>query len=287
MKGILLAGGSGTRLGPVTKVISKQLLPVYDKPMIYYPLSVLMASGLREIALVSSPNQIEAFKNLLLDGSQWGIKITYYIQNSPNGLPDVFNIIEDDFLKNGTVLMLGDNLFYGSKIGKKISELYSSDGASIFGYLVNDISELGSFTVNENNTIEKLVEKQGVGSGYAIPGLYKFDSQVKKLVRNLKYSQRGELEITDLINIYKDQNLLSYQIIDRGTAWIDTGTVENLAQASELVRVIQSAQGMLIGSPDEVAFRNGWISKNELIAIADTYGSSPYGKSLLDVISTP
>ena len=287
MKGILLAGGFGTRLGPVTKVISKQLLPVYDKPMIYYPLSVLMASGLREIALVSSPSQIEAFKKLLLDGTQWGIKITYYVQNSPNGLPDVFNIIDDNFLKDGTVLMLGDNLFYGSQIGKKISELYSSNGASIFGYLVNDISELGSFTVSKNNTIDKLVEKKGFGSGYAVPGVYKFDSQVKKLVQNLKYSPRGELEITDLINIYNDKNLLTYQILDRGTAWIDTGTVENLAQASELIRVIQSAQGMLIGSPDEVAFRNGWISKNELINIANTYGSSPYSKSLLDVILTP
>jgi len=286
MNGILLAGGFGTRLGPVTKVVSKQLLPIYDKPMIYYSLSVLMASGLRKIALVSSPNQLDLFKNLLLDGNQWGIEITYYTQSFPIGLPDVFNIVDDNFLKFGTVLMLGDNFFYGSQIAKKISNFFTVEGAAIFGYQVNDISQFGSFLVNSDNSINKLVEKKGKGSGYAVPGVYKFDSQVKSLVKTLKPSRRGELEIIDLLNVYYEKKLLTHQILDRGTAWIDTGTHENLSQASELVRVIQHAQGMLIGSPDEVAYRNGWINKKQLIKIAKSYKSSTYGKSLIDVISS-
>jgi glucose-1-phosphate thymidylyltransferase len=284
MRGIILAGGTGSRLWPITKVISKQLLPVYDKPMIYYPLSLLMAAGVRDFSVITTPRDVEVFKSLLGDGSQWGISIEIHIQVEPLGLPDAFRVLPKSYLLEGSILILGDNLFYGSQIARKVREMCSKKGASIFGYMVSDVSSFGSFTLNDTRQIESIAEKKNQGKGFAIPGIYKFDEFVSDHVSELKPSKRGELEITDLLETYHAHGLLSYELLDRGTAWLDTGTVENLNQACELVRVIQARQGMLVGSPEEVSYRYSWISESDFTELIKTYGQSEYAKGLLSVL---
>ena len=285
MRGIVLAGGLGSRLWPITKVTSKQLLPVYDKPMIYYPISLLMAAGIREFSIITTRKDSEDFKFLLGDGSKWGVSFEFLCQDAPKGLPDAFNLVDKSKLNDGSVLILGDNLFYGSQIAQKVMQLLNRPDSAIFGYLVNDVSFFGSFELDSDGAITKLIEKVSSGRGFAIPGIYKFDSTVMSYVKDLIPSKRGELEITDLLKCYLLENRLSYQILDRGTAWLDTGTVENLNQAAELIRVIQTRQGMLIGSPDEVALRSGLITPADFEKLLDGYGESEYAKSLLNVLS--
>jgi len=285
MLGIILAGGTGSRLGPITRSISKQLLPIYDKPMIYYPLSLLMASGLREIAIITSPRDRKNFQDLLGDGSQWGIDITYIVQDKPNGIPEAFILCKNLINNDGCTLILGDNIFYGSGMGKKLAINNNKNGASIYGYYVGDVSSFGTFELNDQR-ISKLVEKPKIGGrGYAIPGIYHFDSKVSELSEEISPSKRGELEIIDLLRIYLNNGQLSYSILDRGTAWLDTGTIEDMSSASELIRVVQSRQGLLIGSPDEVAYRNHWINSEKLNVIAEKFQNSLYGKALLSLIS--
>lgn len=285
MIGILLAGGLGTRLGPITAFTSKQLLPIYDKPMIYYPLSLLIASGVDEVIVISTPRDLISYQSLLEDGSQWGISITYIEQSKPNGLPEAFLLSEEIISGKPCTLMLGDNIIYGSQIGKKISNHLHPVGASIYGYLVNDVSAFGCLELNEHRQIKNLVEKpKNIGKGLAIPGIYHFDKTVIQKTKNLKRSARGELEIIDLLNLYLDEGNLHFETLDRGIAWLDTGTIEDLAMASELVRVVQSRQGMLIGSPDETAFRKGLINSDDLKKLALKYRGSLYGKSLEDIL---
>jgi glucose-1-phosphate thymidylyltransferase len=284
MLGIVLAGGTGTRLWPITKVVSKQLLPIYDKPMIYYPISLLMASGIRDFVIITTPRDSQAFQDLLGNGNQWGVDFRFRIQERPTGLPDAFKLTADLTADRSSILMLGDNIFYGSQLGKKLNEIQSLEGASIFGYLVDDVSSFGTFEVSTQGKIFNLREKPADGGrGFAIPGVYKFDSSVGERASRLKPSQRGELEIIDLIKDYLDSNLLNHSVLDRGTAWLDTGTVEDMNFATELIRVIQSRQGMLIGSPEEVAFRNGWISREQLLKLGLEQKSTEYGRSLLRI----
>lgn len=284
MIGILLAGGHGTRLRPITNSISKQLLPIYDKPMIYYPLSLLMAAKVREFQIITTPLQEALFKDLLRDGSQWGISIQFVTQAEPTGIPEAFLLTRKKIVGKRTILSLGDNLFYGSQMGKKINDNSGTEGSHIYGYQVNDISSFGSMTI-QNNKIVNLEEKpKRSDSGYAIPGLYHFDENVTEFCEGLKPSARGELEIVDLLRKYQEIGKLDYSILDRGTAWLDTGTHEDMFAASELVRVIQTRQGMLVGSPEEVAYRNGWITPDQLEELAAGMTVSPYYKSILNLL---
>jgi len=284
MHGIVLAGGYGSRLWPITSVVSKQLLPVYDKPMIYYPLSLVMAAGIRDISVITTPRDIRLFEQLLGDGDQWGIRISYVTQATPKGLPEAFVLISQSTLEHGSLLILGDNLFYGSKMAEKVRELIALPGAAIFGYLVNDVSAYGSFELNAQSEIVSLFEKVARGKGYAIPGIYKFDASVQSRTLTLQPSTRGEVEIVDLLRIYLKDELLRHRILDRGTAWLDTGTVENLNQANELVRVIQSRQDMLVGSPDEVALRQGWTNPGVLSERIKMFRDSAYAMSLKQLL---
>ncbi len=284
MYGLILAGGYGTRLRPMTTVTSKQLLPIYDKPMIYYPLSLMMAAGIREFSIITVPDQADSFVNLLGDGSQWGIEINFISQEKANGIPEVFTLAEKKIVNKPSLLMLGDNILYGSRIGHKISENLNPKGAHIYGYLVNDVSKFGSLKTDGSKILSLEEKPKEIHKGLAIPGIYHFNSEVCEFVKEIRPSSRGELEIVDLLNIYLNQNSLSHSIIDRGTAWLDTGTVEDMFAAAELVRVIQSRQGMLVGSPEEVAFRNKWISEKQLSALASHYFGSPYSRALLDLI---
>ena len=286
MYGILLAGGTGSRLAPITSIISKQLLPIYDKPMIYYPLSLLMASGISDIVLVSTPRDIQSFQRLLGDGSKWGVTIQYAVQDQPRGLPEAFSIAEKYTEGHSTTLMLGDNIFYGSKIASKLQASQKSQGAAIYGYLVNDVSSFGNVVFDQSGKISKLREKPfGAGRGLAVPGIYHVDKTAPQRSRELKPSNRGELEIIDLLNSYLSEGSLTCELIDRGTAWLDTGTIDDLNAATELVRVVQSRQGMLIGSPEEVAFRKGWITSTELELLASEYKNSKYGSYLFDLVN--
>ena len=280
----MLAGGAGSRLWPITQVVSKQLLPVYDKPMIYYPLALLMAAGIKNFSIITTPRDAQLFKALLGDGSKWGISIDIVIQESPRGLPDAFNLLNGSELDSDSILVLGDNLFYGSQIAKRVKELMAIPGAAMFGYLVNDVAAYGCFNFDSSHKIIYLEEKIAQGRGYAIPGIYKFDKDVKEFTSQLVPSRRGELEIVDLLKTYHSRNNLDFRILDRGTAWLDTGTVENLNHASELIKVIQNRQGMLVGSPEEVALRNKWITENEFRKLAEGFGESEYAKSLLNVL---
>ena len=285
MLGLILAGGTGSRLGPITKVVSKQLLPIHDKPMIYYPISLLMASGIREFVIISTPRDLVSFQNLLGDGSSWGVKFQYVLQEKPVGLPDAFLVSEKLIGGRPSTLILGDNLFYGSGLGRNIHSSAESNGATVYGYFVDDVSPFGTFNISKNGEIESLVEKPAEGGrGYAIPGIYHFDGTASERTRKLKPSSRGELEIVDLMNSYLVDGMLTYKIIDRGTAWLDTGSVADMNLASELIRVVQSRQGMLIGSPEEVAFRNHWIDSNQLEKLANLQSASAYGKSLLKIV---
>jgi len=283
-KGIVLAGGSGTRLYPLTIAISKQLMPVYDKPMIYYPLSVLMLSGIREILIISTPYDLPLFERLLGDGSQFGLKLTYAAQPSPDGLAQAFTIAEDvGFLSNEpAALVLGDNLFYGHDFVKSLTAASAQEsGATIFGYHVSDPSAYGVVGFSSDGRVESIEEKpKHPKSNFAVPGLYFYDSEVATLVRSLKPSARGELEITDLNRLYLKKGTLRVELLGRGTAWLDTGTHDSLLQAAQFVEVIENRQGLKISCPEEIAWRSGWISQAQLEAQIKKLGKSSYGQYL-------
>ncbi len=289
MKGIILAGGSGTRLYPLTKVTSKQLLPVYDKPMIFYPLSTLMLAGIRDILIISTPNDTPRFKELLGDGKQFGINLTYAIQESPDGLAQAFIIGEDFIGEDSCAMILGDNIFYGngfSSILVKARENASKKGlATVFGYYVKDPERFGVVDFDGSGKALSIEEKPAnPKSNYAVTGLYFYPSGVSKLAKAVKPSYRGELEITTLNQMYLDTNKLNVEIFGRGYTWLDTGTMDSLAEACNFVRTIENLQGVGISVPEEIAYKNGWISKDELILSAKLYGKSEYGKHLMKVV---
>jgi glucose-1-phosphate thymidylyltransferase len=285
MKGIILAGGAGTRLYPLTMVTSKQLLPVYDKPMIYYPLSTLMLAGIKDILIISTPEDTPRFENLLGEGHQFGIKISYAVQPSPDGLAQAF-IIGADFIGNDDVAMvLGDNIFYGNGFSKLLVEAAANKGrATVFGYYVEDPERFGVVEFDDHGKVLTVEEKpKNPKSNYAITGLYFYDNRVIEFAKNLLPSNRGELEITDLNRIYLEQNELDVKLMGRGFAWLDTGTIDSLMDAAEFIQMIEKRQGIKISAPEEIGFRNGWITKEELIVSAKKYGKSPYGAHLTKV----
>lgn len=285
MKGIILAGGSGTRLYPITMGISKQLMPVYDKPMIYYPLSTLMLAGINEILIITTPEDQEQFKRLLGDGSQWGCKITYAKQEVPNGLAQAF-VIGEEFIGNDPVaLILGDNIFYGSGFSKLLQESARTEGAVIFAYPVSDPERYGVVEFDDKNNALSIEEKpENPKSHYAVPGLYFYDNSVVKIAKEIEPSHRGEYEITTVNEIYLKEKKLKVAVLDRGFAWLDTGTFDSLSDAAEYVRVIEKRQGLKIGCPEEIAYRMGYISKDQLAALASRLEKSGYGKYLKSVL---
>lgn len=265
MKGILLAGGKGLRLWPLTKTVNKQILPVYDKPMIYYPLVTLMLAGVTEILLVTSKAHLKQFEELLSDGSQWGIRILYAIQTEPKGVADAFSYVPESFRSESVMLVLGDNLLYGMGLGTSLRNAFSGKGAKCFAYLVSNPQDYGVIKLDESKNPISIVEKPKTFiSNYAIPGVYFFDSKVYSYREDLEPSLRGEYEITDLLRKYQNANLLAVDVLERGTAWLDTGNASHLIAAGEFVRVIEERQGLKIGCPEEVAFREGLISSVEL-----------------------
>lgn len=287
MKGIILAGGSGTRLYPLTKVTSKQLLPVYDKPMIYYPLSVLMTAGIKDILIISTPQDTPRFKELLSDGINFGVNLQYAVQPSPDGLAQAF-IIGEKFIGNDSVAMiLGDNIFYGHGFTKMLNEAKRNaeqGKATIFGYGVKDPQRFGIVEFDKDGKVLSVEEKpEHPKSNYCITGLYFYDNRVIKYAKQIKPSERGELEITDVNAKYLEAGALTVQLLDRGFAWLDTGTMDSLFEASEFVRVLSKRQDVTISAPEEIAYRNGWISKEQLIKIAEEYGKSPYSVHLKKV----
>lgn len=285
MKGIILAGGSGTRLHPLTLAVSKQILPVYDKPMIYYPLSVLMLSGIRDILIISTPRDLPVFQELLGDGTKFGCNFNYLTQAEPKGLAQAFTIGEN-FIGNDSVsLILGDNIFYGSGLAKKLQSCQEPEGGIVFAYHVQDPERYGVVEFNETGKAVSIEEKpENPKSNFAIPGLYFYDNQVVELAKNLKPSQRGELEITDINKIYLNQGELNVKVMSRGTAWLDTGTFTSLMQAGSFVQAIEDRQGLKIGCIEEVAFKMGFIDSNDLIRIAEPLMKSGYGKYLKSLI---
>lgn len=286
MKGIILAGGSGTRLYPITKAISKQITPIYDKPMIYYPLSVLMLAGIRDILVISTPRDIEVFKELLGSGDNFGINISYSIQNKPNGLAEAFLIGEKFIDNNPCALVLGDNIFYGHGFTGMLKDAISKkDGATIFGYYVNNPQDFGVVEFDKNEKAISLEEKPSEPkSNYAIPGLYFYDNTVVEKAKKIKPSKRGELEITSLNEIYLRENKLNVINLGRGMAWLDTGTHDALLEASNFVKTIQSRQGIMIACPEEIAYRNNWIDKEKLLSLAKPLLKTEYGKYLIKLI---
>ncbi len=281
MKGIILAGGSGTRLYPITKGISKQLMPVYDKPMIYYPLSVLMLAGIREVLFITTPQDSDQFKRLLGDGSELGCSFSYEVQHQPNGLAQAF-VIGEKFVGNDKVcLILGDNIFYGAGFSKLVQSFNDVTGAAVFAYEVNDPERYGVVAFNEQQTAVSIEEKpQNPKSNYAVPGLYFYDNSVIEIAKNIQPSPRGEYEITDVNRVYLENGSLKVGIMNRGTAWLDTGTFESLADACEFVRVIEKRQSQKIGCIEEVAYRMGFINHQQLLILADIYAKSGYGEYL-------
>ena len=286
MKGIILAGGSGTRLYPITKAISKQLMPIYDKPMIYYPLSILMLSGIKDILIITTPEDNESFKRLLGDGSNLGCNFNYAVQEVPNGLAQAFVIGADFISDDSACLILGDNIFYGSGLSNLLQESAQIEkGARVFAYPVHDPERYGVVEFDAKNKVISLEEKpQNPKSNYAVPGLYYYDNKVVELAKNLEPSARGEYEITDLNKLYLQMEELSVGIMQRGTAWLDTGTFDSLAAASEFIRVIEQRQDYKIGCIEEVAYRQGFINKEQLEKIAQPLIKSGYGKYLMRLI---
>ncbi|HTN44784.1 MAG TPA: glucose-1-phosphate thymidylyltransferase RfbA [Flavipsychrobacter sp.] len=281
MKGIILAGGSGTRLYPLTIAVSKQLMPVYDKPMIYYPLSTLMLAGIREILIITTPDDQAGFKKLLGDGSQVGCRFEYAIQEVPNGLAQAFVLGADFVGRDPAALVLGDNIFYGSGMGKLLAKKANPDGAVVFAYPVHDPERYGVVEFDKDFKAISIEEKpQQPKSHYAVPGLYFYDNNVVEIARNIQPSSRGEYEITDVNKIYLQQGKLEVGVLDRGTAWLDTGTFDSLMQAGQFIEVIEKRQGLKIGCIEEIAFGNGWINEEQLIKQATIYAKSGYGEYL-------
>ncbi len=285
MKGIILAGGSGTRLYPLTTVTSKQLLPVYDKPMIYYPLSVLMMAGIRDILIISTPKDLPNFERLLGDGSHYGVRFSYKVQLSPDGLAQAFLLGEEFIAGEPCALVLGDNIFYGNGLGttlrKAVAKAESGEGASVFGYYVDDPERYGVVEFDEDKKAVSIEEKPAhPKSHYAVTGLYFYDEHVVEYAKQVKPSPRGELEITDLNRMYLDAGMLNVRTLGRGYAWLDTGTMDSLFEAGEFVRTVQRAQGLPIAIVEEIAYENGWITRDQLMESAERYGKSPYGQHL-------
>lgn len=287
MKGIILAGGTGTRLWPITLGVSKQLLNVFDKPMIYYPLSTLMLAGIREIAIITTDNDQESFKRLLGDGKNLGIDIEYVVQKSPNGIAEAFLICENFIGSSSVALILGDNIFHGQGVGRNLSSFTKTSGAHIFAYQVNNPKDFGVVVLDSNLAPIDIQEKPKNNlSNYAVPGLYFYDSNVTKIAKTLNRSERGELEITSLNMVYLKNEKLKVSILPRGTAWFDGGTVKSLFDASTYVRSIEERQGQKIGCIEEVAWRNGWIDDKKLISLAQKYKNNEYGEYLNAVLQS-
>lgn len=288
MKGIILAGGSGTRLYPLTMITSKQLLPIYDKPMIYYPLSTLMLAGIRDILIISTPQDLPNFEKLLGDGSNYGIKLSYKVQPSPDGLAQAFILGEEFIGDDCCAMVLGDNIFYGNGFGKILREAVENaeknHRASVFGYYVEDPERFGVVEFNDDGKVISVEEKPTAPkSNYAITGLYFYDNRVVEIAKSLKPSARGELEITDLNRVFLEKGDLDVQLLGRGFAWLDTGTMDSLIEAGQFVQMIEKRQGIKISAVEEIAYKNGWITKEKLMESAERYGKSTYGQHLKKV----
>ena len=286
MKGIILAGGSGTRLYPVTKAMSKQMVPIYDKPMIYYPMSVLMLAGIKDILIISTPRDIVNFKELFKDGSELGLNIEYAVQEQPNGLAEAF-IIGEEFIGNDSVAMiLGDNIFYGQSFTSHLEKAARLEkGATVFGYYVQDPKAFGVVGFDENGKVTSLEEKpEHPKSKYAVPGLYFYDNSVVEKAKNIKPSERGELEITDLNKVYMEEGTLQVELLGRGMAWLDTGTHTSMLQASNFVEAVQTTQGTYIACLEEISYRQGWISAEQVLELVKPLMKTGYGKYLVDIV---
>lgn len=286
MRGIILAGGTGSRLHPITLGTSKQLVPVYDKPMIYYPLSTLILAGIRDILLITTPHDAEAFQRLLGDGSRFGVSITYKTQPSPDGLAQAFVLGEEHIGSDSAALVLGDNIFYGQGMGTQLRKYTELDGGVVFGYWVDDATAYGVVEFDDAGRVVSLEEKPTQPkSNYAVPGLYFYDNDVIEIAKNLKPSPRGELEITDVNREYLDRGKLQVQLLTRGTAWLDTGTFDSLAEATDFIRTVEKRQGLSIGCPEEVAWRMGFLTDDELRERAEPLIKSGYGAYLLKALA--
>jgi glucose-1-phosphate thymidylyltransferase len=287
MKGIVLAGGSGTRLYPITKAVSKQLLPIYDKPMIYYPLSVLMLAGIRDILIISTPNDIPRYQELLGDGSDLGVSFSYEVQDEPKGLADAFIVGEEFIGEDNVALVLGDNIFHGHRFSEILERAASLDeGAIIFGYYVRNPKAFGVVEFDDNGNVISVVEKpKDPKSNYVVPGLYFYDNKVIEIAKNVKPSDRGEIEITSVNEAYLNEKQLKVELLGRGMAWLDTGTHQGLLEASNFVEVVQKRQGFYIACLEEIAFRNGWINAKTVLELAKTHEKTDYGTYLTGLVN--